>query len=103
MIVSCGIAVITVGLLLDSISLMLGLRRLRDNGPSGVPILGLLLYFAGIAILTLTKVLSIVGAVMALALLIVLHASCQYIILVICDRLPQPKSANRQKDERQKE
>lgn len=87
MIAVFGIAVIGVGVLLDIASLVLGLRRLRGDGPSGVPIYGLILYVTGVAVLAFGRVLPMLHAVTALALLMVLHASCQYVILAICDKL----------------
>ncbi len=42
-----GVVLITVALLVDLASFALGVRRLRGNGASGVPVIGLVAFAAG--------------------------------------------------------
>lgn len=68
------------GIALDLLTLFLGIRQIFRNGPSGVPVLPLLLYFFGTIVLSM-QYRSI--AVRLFGVLVVVHIMCQFVILLI--------------------
>jgi hypothetical protein len=75
-----GNTLILSGIALDLLSLFLGIRRILRNGPSGVPVVPLLLYFFGTFVLSMGHS-SI--AVRLFGVLVVVHILCQFVILLI--------------------
>ena len=71
--------VIGLGLFLDLVSLVLYLKRLFGDGPSGVPLIPLLLYFVGAGLAY--PVLGMVMCLLLVGFLIIVHLSCQYLIV----------------------
>lgn len=83
LIASAGVALIVAGVLLDLASLGLGLRRLRGNGPSGVPIVGFLLMVAGIYLSCHSKIIPQDSRSVAVSIALITHLGLQFGILAI--------------------
>jgi len=79
---------IAFGLMLDVLSLAIGIRRLREKGPSGVPIIPLFFYFIGCTVLMTGDYLvasssPVVSPWVLFLSLFVVHLLCQFIIPLI--------------------
>ncbi len=76
-----GIILLALGFLLDLISLVLGMRRIEKGGPSGVPLIPLILYvIAAVFVLPLESgserlKVSLIG--------LIVHLSCQIGVPII--------------------
>ena len=77
--IAIGATMILSGIALDLFSLLLGLRRLRGNGPSGVPIVSLFFYMIGVPLISETRSFGW----MLFGVLVLFHFMCQLIIILI--------------------
>lgn len=78
---------IAYGLLLDVLSLARGIRRMRGNGPSGIPVVPLAFYFLACNLLAAASVTTFVAAATLFLALLVIHVLCQFVILLVLDLL----------------
>jgi hypothetical protein len=79
-IATIGLIFILAGLVLDVLSLFLGVRRVFGNGPSGVPVIPLVLYALGVLMSPPVKGFE---AWMVFGLLVLIHFLCQFLLLLL--------------------
>lgn len=72
---------VCIGLAVDLFSLALGIRRLRGDGPSGLPLVSVVPY--GIAALVVLPVIHLSGAIRMFGWLLLAHFVLQFGILLI--------------------
>ena len=78
-------AMLVSGFGIDVLNLYLGFRRLRGNGPSGLPVLGLALFWSGLAILFFTDVITNSDALTFGKWYLAAHLLANYGLLFLAD------------------
>ena len=70
---------------IDMLNLYLGARRLRSNGPSGIPVVGLGLFWSGLALLHFSNVLPRPDALLFGKWYLLAHLLANYGLLYLAD------------------
>jgi uncharacterized membrane protein YhaH (DUF805 family) len=80
-----GYAAILAGVSIDIAGFVLGIRRLRGNGPSGVPIVGFVIVLIGVSLLYASNQLSGTDVKSYVAVYGLIHILLQFGLLVLLE------------------
>jgi len=80
-----GMLSFILGLLIDCTSLVLWIKRLRGNGPSGVPLISIVFYI--IAMFLIDPKWSFWNRALFFICCLLFHILCQYVFVLLIDRL----------------
>jgi hypothetical protein len=84
MITTLAASLICCGIVMDFFSLIRGIRRLRGEGPSAIPLVPLLFY--ALAVVWLGNVFPFYVVLTIAVGLLIIHFLCQFLVLAVLDR-----------------